>query len=952
MRQIGARPPDRLVMLEEVVRATRALLHDETVDTAGRFVTLRDVRARAAAGHAAGDPGRHDRRARDRASRPAPPTGSWSPRARASPRCAGRAACSATGGSSSTAGCGSTTTPPPRRRRWSRWSSAGATAATTRGWQARAGGARGAGGRRLRAGLRRRGAPPRRGGRRRGRARARRRGPGRAGRALRGRGAPAAARLTWTGDEGRHPPRQLPRRRRLRRRRARARPRPARGRAHARCGAQAAADVRVDVGGRHDPASGDFDHHQKGGAGERENGIRYASFGLVWREYGERLAGSAEAAAAIDERLVCGVDANDVGQTLVEPLVGDIRPMSVSGVIAALNPSWDEALEPEEEDEGFARAVALARGMLERELAGRGGVRPRPRPGGGRDPARRGPARDRARLQHAVARVRRHQRARRALRRLSEVRRLGLAGRADASSARSRTGSASRPTGAGAAAPSWPPRPASTTRSSATPPASTRRRARARGSSRSWPPRSRPPSSRADPVRLRRRAGSLRPARAAGARGRGGRPRRRGHGPRRDARGDPRARLRGVRVPGRRARPGEADAAGGLRPGARGARAARVVRGRAGPPARRRRCGSSRLVARRRDRPRRGRLRRAGGGRARSASRARACWSSRRACSRPTWRPDPGSELVFSPFPPSLRAEPGAVAFRAGDPPQADGDAVYLTLGTVFNAESGDLLPRALAGVRSLGVPVVVTTGRQIDPDELGRQPPHVRVQRWIPHEELLPWCRAIVSHAGSGSALARSDLRAAVGPAADRGRPAADRRARRRPRRGDRARPADRDARRDRRGGAAGARRARVRRGRAAGARGDPGVAVRRRRGRRVRAKVNGGWVGRGGRRRTRTRHPCTRARVTSRDIDADVTSAGSTVDQRDVEARHLPHPEPLTSARATPPASGRTRPASAPDRRSAPRPPRPAAASARSGRAPRASAATAGRHARPSPS
>ena len=44
MRQIGARPPDRLVMLEEVVRATRALLHDETVDSAGRFVTLRDVR--------------------------------------------------------------------------------------------------------------------------------------------------------------------------------------------------------------------------------------------------------------------------------------------------------------------------------------------------------------------------------------------------------------------------------------------------------------------------------------------------------------------------------------------------------------------------------------------------------------------------------------------------------------------------------------------------------------------------------------------------------------------------------------------------------------------------------------------------------------------------------------------------------------------------------------------
>ncbi len=135
-------------------------------------------------------------------------------------------------------------------------------------------------------------------------------------------------------------------------------------------GEQAAADIRVDVGGRSDPSTGDFDHHQKGGAGERENGIRYASFGLVWREHGETLAGSADAAAAIDERLVCGVDANDVGQTLVETLVGDIRPMSVSGVIAALNASWDEALSSEEEDARFRQAVDLARGMLERELAG------------------------------------------------------------------------------------------------------------------------------------------------------------------------------------------------------------------------------------------------------------------------------------------------------------------------------------------------------------------------------------------------------------------------------------------------------------------------------------------------------------------------------------------------------------------------------------------------------
>jgi uncharacterized UPF0160 family protein len=133
---------------------------------------------------------------------------------------------------------------------------------------------------------------------------------------------------------------------------------------------QRAADLRVDVGGRDDAAAGDFDHHQKGGAGERPNGIRYASFGLVWREHGAALAGGPAAAAAIDERLVQGVDANDTGQTISEPLFDGIRPMTVSGIVAALNPAWDEELTPEQEDARFAQAVELATGIVRRELAG------------------------------------------------------------------------------------------------------------------------------------------------------------------------------------------------------------------------------------------------------------------------------------------------------------------------------------------------------------------------------------------------------------------------------------------------------------------------------------------------------------------------------------------------------------------------------------------------------
>jgi uncharacterized UPF0160 family protein len=132
----------------------------------------------------------------------------------------------------------------------------------------------------------------------------------------------------------------------------------------------AACDVRVDVGFRSDAATGDFDHHQKGGAGERPNGVRYASFGLVWREHGTRICGGDdEVAARLDEVLVQGVDANDTGQAIVSSIVDGARPMTVSGVIGAFNPTWEEELTRDEEDARFAEAVALAARILEREIA-------------------------------------------------------------------------------------------------------------------------------------------------------------------------------------------------------------------------------------------------------------------------------------------------------------------------------------------------------------------------------------------------------------------------------------------------------------------------------------------------------------------------------------------------------------------------------------------------------
>jgi uncharacterized UPF0160 family protein len=132
----------------------------------------------------------------------------------------------------------------------------------------------------------------------------------------------------------------------------------------------AAADLRVDVGFASDPAAGDFDHHQKGGAGERANGVRYASFGLVWREYGARLCGGdADVAARVDQSLVQGVDANDTGQAVVAPLLDGVWPMTVSGIIGGLNRRWDEELSPAEERARFDEALALAGPIVAREIA-------------------------------------------------------------------------------------------------------------------------------------------------------------------------------------------------------------------------------------------------------------------------------------------------------------------------------------------------------------------------------------------------------------------------------------------------------------------------------------------------------------------------------------------------------------------------------------------------------
>jgi len=129
------------------------------------------------------------------------------------------------------------------------------------------------------------------------------------------------------------------------------------------------ADFAVDVGDEYAPKHNRFDHHQKGGAGKRDNGIPYAAFGLVWKAYGPNVCGSQKVAEILDSKLVQPIDAIDNGLPLQD---GDTRfagvyPYTVASMVAAFRPTWQE---PESDsDELFESLVKLATGVIDRERA-------------------------------------------------------------------------------------------------------------------------------------------------------------------------------------------------------------------------------------------------------------------------------------------------------------------------------------------------------------------------------------------------------------------------------------------------------------------------------------------------------------------------------------------------------------------------------------------------------
>ena len=134
-----------------------------------------------------------------------------------------------------------------------------------------------------------------------------------------------------------------------------------------------AGDIVFDVGGVYDTKILRFDHHQEGGAGVRDNGLPYAAFGLVWKEFGAQICGGDFfIAKQIDDGIIAGMDATDNGVKIFDELY-KASPFEISQYVKAHNPTWREEDEWGEKADSerlliFKHLVIWAKEFLLREI--------------------------------------------------------------------------------------------------------------------------------------------------------------------------------------------------------------------------------------------------------------------------------------------------------------------------------------------------------------------------------------------------------------------------------------------------------------------------------------------------------------------------------------------------------------------------------------------------------
>lgn len=126
-------------------------------------------------------------------------------------------------------------------------------------------------------------------------------------------------------------------------------------------------DVVLDVGGRNDGEKF-FDHHQQEGGGVRQNGIPYASFGLIWKKFGSKICGGDEELAdEFDSLFVQPIDAEDNGVDVFKVTVPGVMPVTLGFLPVAINPTWKEGEETQEEK--FRECLELYKKIILRFLS-------------------------------------------------------------------------------------------------------------------------------------------------------------------------------------------------------------------------------------------------------------------------------------------------------------------------------------------------------------------------------------------------------------------------------------------------------------------------------------------------------------------------------------------------------------------------------------------------------
>ena len=121
------------------------------------------------------------------------------------------------------------------------------------------------------------------------------------------------------------------------------------------------ADFRVDVGGKYNHETKDYDHHQEGSP-VRNNRVPYAACGLVWKHYGRKLVNSEKAFDYVDEKLIQYSDSIDSG---VELEKGEVYNLSIGEAVEMFGSNWNE---DKTNDECFNEAVDFAFLFFERLL--------------------------------------------------------------------------------------------------------------------------------------------------------------------------------------------------------------------------------------------------------------------------------------------------------------------------------------------------------------------------------------------------------------------------------------------------------------------------------------------------------------------------------------------------------------------------------------------------------